>query len=214
MPLLHLIFSFFCAISAPAAMPIISIGQLTAGSSFTWRYFDASQKGQAYSTERYEVLAQKNFLVTILMSTRLDHRGETSFRPTHKFVVDYRKCVAAHRDPRQKMNFLIDLYPALPGGSFTSRPVLTPALAFEEKFNCNPLEGHGRPSPYQTILVTEETEFGADTLFQQKRLPGDQITGFYFFSEPKLRGVLYRKEFNPGGANPFHMRLVDWFIAH
>ncbi|MGZ3710790.1 MAG: hypothetical protein ACXVBE_03500 [Bdellovibrionota bacterium] len=194
------------------ALPVISLSQLTPGAAFTWSYIELHQDGGSspYSTERYEVISQNGMLLTIQMSTRLDHLGQKEFKPTHKFIVDYRKCLDAHRDSRQKHNFLIDLFPANRDGTYDSKPILTEGLAFEEKFNCNPQERKGRPDPYTTNYSTETTFKGEARLFQQKRMTADQITGFYFLDDPELAGVLARKDFNPEMLNHFRMQLVEW----
>jgi hypothetical protein len=196
--------------NASAELPMVSLQQLQPGSYFTWSYFDLANGGAPYSTERYEVLSQANSMVTIVMSTRLDHKQERSFHLTHKFVVDFRKCLNAHKDARQKYNFLVDLYPALADGIFAKDSIPSPGLIFEEKFNCHPQERKGWPDPFKTNYETAETPRGQRNLFQQKRTPGDQIVGFYFLDDPELSGILYHKDFNPQALNHFEMKLVDW----
>lgn len=209
--LLFILVSVFSG-SAFATLPLVSLEQLKPGSSFTWSYFDLAKNGAPYSTEHYEVVAQEKNLITIVMSTRLDHRAEKSFRPTHLFVVDYRKCLAAHKDSRIKQNFLIDLHPAKADGTFERDSIPTSGLAFEEKFNCHPQERMGRPEAYKTVFEKAETIRGERNLFQQKRMFGDQIIGFYFLDDSLLSGILARKDFNPNFLNHFEMKLVDFHL--
>lgn len=198
--MLQTLLSFFVA---AATLPLVSPAQLQPGASYTWRYYEAD--GTPYSTERYDFTAAAGPIVTFVMSSRMDHKGETAFRPSHKIVVDLRKCERAHRDPRVKANFLVNQYPVLADGTFATEPFFQAATAFEEKFNCNAwAQKNGR---YETLFASAATPWGEAALFQQKRQPADQLVSWYFRDHPALKGVAYKKDFRAGSDRSFQMRL-------
>lgn len=199
-----MLLSWLISIALPAALPLVQPAQLAPGAHYTWTYF---KNGAPYSTERYEFEAVKGTRYVFVMRSRIDAEGETELRPTHRVTVDYARCLEAHRDPRTKHNFLIEMQSL---GSPGSPAYFQAATAFEEKFNCHGIAREGFPSPYQTVFAELATPFGQSTLFQQKRNPADQLLAFYFLDHPALAGVAYRKEFRDGSQEPYEMRLVEW----
>ncbi|MBX2996709.1 MAG: hypothetical protein KF681_17965 [Bdellovibrionaceae bacterium] len=192
-----------------AQLPVISDVQLKPGSSYTWTYYENGGEGPAYSAERYTILSNVNGVLMIQHSSRMDFKGDAVFKDTNRFRVDLKKCLAAHQDPRVKMAFMIEIFQLQPDGSFAP-PLALQATAFEEKFNCHGIVRTGRPSLYTTYFTFEETNIGMAKLFQQKRVPDDQLGSFYFLDDSMLKGVAYKKDFNPGTNHHYLMRLTDW----
>lgn len=192
-----------------AQLPVISAEQLKPGTSYTWTYYENGGQGPAYSAERYTVLSNTKDVLVLQQSSCLDFRGDAGFTETHRFRVDLKKCWAAHKDPRTKMAFMIEIFQRQPDGSFAS-PSWVEATAFEEKFNCHGLVRNGRPSLYTTYFTYEETTVGMAKLFQQKRTPNDQLVSFYFLDDSMLKAVAAKKDFNPGTNHHYLMRLTEW----
>lgn len=208
MNLLALALSLF-SLAPPAPLPIAVPEQLQPGASYTWTYF---RDGQPYSTERYDFLEANGTELTFTLSSRLTFAGQNEFHLTHKVIVDYARCLAAHRDPRQKHAFLVKMFAVDANGEFPTTPYLNEATAFEEKFNCHGWVRTGFPSLYETKFVQAETLVGPAQLFQQHRQPADQLTAFYFLDHPALAGVAAQKTFRAGDPVPYEMRLVAWHL--
>lgn len=202
-----LVSSWSCV--SEAQLPVISAEQLKPGTSYTWTYYENGGQGPAYSAERYTVLSNVKDVLVLQHSSRLDFKGDVGFSDTNRFRVDLKKCWAAHKDPRVKMAFMIEIFQRQPDGSFAP-PYSVEATAFEEKFNCHGLVRTGRPSLYTTYFTYEETMVGMAKLFQQKRIPNDQLGSFYFLDDPMLKAVAAKKDFNPGTNHHYLMRLTEW----
>lgn len=185
-------------------LPMISMDQLRPGHSWTWTYYTGGDPSKPYSWERYDVIETHHSVITFEISSRYEIKGD--FIPHTRFKADVSKCHRAFQNPNLKVNFMIDLYP-FSHGKWEVTPISTRATAFEEKFNCNPIEHTSRRSMYETRFEGTGTDAG----FQQwPKATTSQLRSYYYINYPGLEGVAYRKDFNPGTPHFYEMRLTSW----
>jgi hypothetical protein len=187
---------------------MISTGQLKLGRHWSWTYYKDGDLTEFYSAEIYTVVEVSGSLITIEIQSKYSASGE--FKANTRFRTDISKCYQAFGNPEHKKEFTIDLFP-MQDGQWATVPYQVSSNAFEEKFNCNPAIHSANNSLYETRFDSAHTPWGEEHLFQQwPREPGSQIRAFYFEDEPELKGIAYRKDFNPGTSNHFIMLLNDW----
>ena len=191
-------------------IPIVSKAQFKEGNFWTWTYYTNGDFSQPYSSERYSVVFVEGEKVTIEIASRPKELGE--FIPRVRFRTKLSQCEKAFRNPDLKMNFSVELYP-LTDGAWPKTPIVSPATAFEEKFNCNPVLHHRSNAMYTTQFETVETPYGLSELFQQlPKYSKSQLLAYYFLDHRSLSGVAYKKAFNPGTVGYYEMRLTDWGV--
>lgn len=189
---------------ARAQVPTITLAQLVPGNSWTWSYFEGEER-TLYSTERYQVTERVGQKVVFELWTKYAHAQD--FTPSARLTVDLAKCAQAYRGQRRPFSIGMQ---GIVNGHWSSEVYTVPATAFEEKFNCNPLE-YPRTHPlYATVYETISTPWGTQTVFQQRPKIVSQILSFYFFDHPELRGVALRKAFNADSPYEYAMELVEW----
>jgi hypothetical protein len=187
-------------------LPVISPEQLQIGNFWVWTYYTEGDFSRPYSAERYEVIGQRGTQILFEIRSRYDDHSD--FKAHTRFRVDLAKCLRAFKNPEIKTNFMIDLYPQT-DGQWAKIPIQTPSIAFEEKFNCNPIFHTQRGSLYETRFESAQSSQGAERLFQQwPKSSRSQLRAFYFLNHPELKAIAYRKDFNPGTPHFYEMRLT------
>jgi hypothetical protein len=189
-------------------IPIVSMEQFKVGNYWTWTYFTDGDFSQPYSTERYQVISVEGSRLSFEIWSQYQNRGD--FKPSAKFQVNFTQCKQAFLRPDLKVNFLIHLFP-WQNGAWASSSIPTLATAFEEKFNCNPVIHTKKSSMYETRFETLETAEGSMNLFQQwPKYSNSQLKAFYYLDHPQLKGIAFKKSFNPGTIGYYEARLTDW----
>ena len=189
-------------------LPMPSDDQFSIGNYWTWTYYTEGDSNHFYSSERYQVIKRNGTSATFEIQSRYSESGD--FTPSSRFTVDLSKCYNAFRNPKLKLNFMIALYP-YEKDHWARSPIRNEAVAFEEKFNCNPIVHHQINPLYETRFDTTEFNGIQTTLFQQwPKYQHSQIRSLYFMDYPGLEGIAFRKSFNPGTSGYYEMRLTDW----
>ncbi|MEO5970150.1 MAG: hypothetical protein ABIQ95_09500 [Bdellovibrionia bacterium] len=189
-------------------IPIVSREQFKVGNYWVWTYYTDGDFSKPYSSEKYEVVSVEGTRVTIELQSRPQDRGE--FTSKVRFRADFTQCENAFQRRDVKVNFMVALFP-LENGNWAKTPIPSPATIFEEKFNCNPILHSKKNSMYETRFETMKMQSEAFELFQQwPKYSKSQILAFYFLDHPQLKGVAYKKDFNPNTSGHYEMRLTDW----
>lgn len=200
--------SFWTTFAWAESLPMITQEQLNVGNYWVWTYFTRGDSALPYSAERYEVIEKKDTQILFEIRSRYEEQGE--FKAHTRFRVDLARCHHAFKIPNLKTNFLIELY-SLSNSKWTKTPIQTPAVAFEEKFNCNPVYFSQPNSLYETRFISKETTQGLERFFQQwPKSPHSQLRSFYYWNHPELKGVAYKKDFNPETPHFYEMRLTSF----
>lgn len=198
------LFTFFVSGFANA-LPIAEAKQFAVGNYWVWNYYENGDRLKLHATEKYLVSDVSGHLITIEIRTK--YAGKSNFTPSAKFVASLNDCRRAFSG-RTHRPFTIEMY-SHTGGRWSTDAYKTKSTAFEEKFNCNPIEYPVNDSRYSTHFNVETTQWGAERLFQQKAKTPDQLLSYYFSDHPLLAGVAYKKEFNPDSPYEFEMELVE-----
>jgi hypothetical protein len=183
------------AVEPSTSLPTVSSANFAVGQSWTWDYFDPSDK--IYSTERYTVIAKKGDVVLIEMAS--DYSGGQNLQPHHRIQVDVAKCLAAYKNPVQKKPWRFAMY-YLSQGKWTEIDQEN-TLAFEEKFNCN---GHLYSKPSEPYLTAFDQVDG-QPVFSQKLWR--KLEGSWFASSGSLQAMALFKKFSSDPSQLYKMKL-------
>lgn len=200
--LILICFQFFLAFAWAESVPSVQMSQFQKGNYWRWLYseLDSNNKDwKPYYIERYSVVKTEESKLTIEMISSAV--GEKKHQAHHKFVVDFKRCERAAKDPRFK-NFSLEFYTK----SFDpSKWELVSRnhshIVFTEKFNCAQLFP-GQKAKYMSF----QREGGEHTLFQAVRNP-PKWDSWYFLDLNGLVGVAAYKLFGP--AKTYKFELIE-----
>lgn len=173
------------------------------GATWRWLYLEKNQQGkyEAYYIEKYQVIDKRNDFLTIEMSSSPSNQKEQT--PHHRFIIDFKKCERASKDPRYK-KFSVTLYTkSLETNQWTLVSNTHKDLIFTEKFNCS------TPFPAQKVSTATHNFNGEKIkVFQIKDYPAQKFISWYALNHSRLKGVALSKAFSPNGSYKF--KLLDF----
>lgn len=189
-------------------LPNVQSAQLKVGNFWVWDYFENGDRNQFYSSEKYTVIDVVEDRITFEITTK--YPGKTVYTPSARFTARLSDCSRSFSGGRHRL-FTIDMY-SFSNGKWTTEPYQMRATAFEEKFNCNPIEYKPNHPLFETVYDVVTTKWGVSSLFQQRPKVPNQILSYYFVNHPQMAGIAYKKEFNANSPYEFEMELTDFFV--
>lgn len=209
MKILIIALGIFMALPAFAQrLPIVQAEQFKLGNFWVWDYFENGDRNRFYSSEKYTVIGVLQDQITFEITTK--YAGKTKYTPSARFTARLNDCTQSFSGGRHRI-FTIDMY-SYSNGKWTTEPYQMRATAFEEKFNCNPIEYKANHPLYETIYDVATTKWGPSALFQQKPKVPNQILSYYFINRPLMAGIAFKKDFNANSPYEFEMELSDFFV--
>lgn len=179
----------------------ISRDRLTKGSSWTWLYSEIQEDltWRSYYVERYELIEENGAKLTFEMSSGAPSEPQI-LETHHRFIVDFRNCERARRDPSHRA-WSVEFYTKNYGNGWQRVSVAHPPLVFTEKFNCF-------GPTWRDTVIEDLFSYGGEgrnILLIARRPAGDP--SWYFRDHPTLQGVAARKIFEP--ARRYKMELLE-----
>jgi len=186
------------------ALPLVSAEQFYVGATWVWNYYKDGDHQQLHSLEKYTVTAVQGDRITFDITTQ--QASSAQFTPSARFHVKLSDCLRSFRGGRHHF-FTVELQ-GYANGQW-SEGYQMKSLAFEEKFNCNPIEYPRLHPVFRTNYQDVETPWGEARVFQQKSVMPSQVLSYYFLDQGHLTGVAFKKEFNRDSAYSYGMELSE-----